>query len=228
MKLFTWNVLHRVHAEVHGEPCIVHWADEKTRVDAVVAAVRALNCDVGLLQEVSGDVVAALRSAFPERAVLSHLYPRVPKRSVTGVKDRTEHLVVLAPAGAKVKRASTYESDPGKGFLAVDVDGVTLISTHVSWGEKRADQLITLRETVASIGGRCVVGGDFNIEREVVEPALGAKCVVLPSGSLPTRDQGTGPGLMIDHLLGFGVELRDARVEAHRNESDHRPVSARL
>jgi endonuclease/exonuclease/phosphatase family metal-dependent hydrolase len=228
MKVITWNVLHRVHGEVHGEPCLAHWAEEAARVAAVVEAVRALQADVALLQEVSGDVVAALRSAFPERVVLTHLYPRVPKRSVAGVKDRSEHLVVLAPAGAKVKRASTYESDPGKGLLAVEVSGVTVVSTHVSWGEKRSEQLMTLREAVLSFGSRCVVGGDFNVEREVVEPVLGAKCVVLPSGSLPTRDDEKGRGLMIDHLIGFGCELREARVEPHRNESDHRPVSALL
>jgi hypothetical protein len=107
MRVVTWNVLHRVHGETHGEPCIARWGDEARRVDAVVQAVRALGADVALLQEVSGDLLAALRSAFPERAVLSHLYPRVPKRAVAGVVDRTEHLVVLAPGGAKVRRAST-------------------------------------------------------------------------------------------------------------------------
>lgn len=226
-RVVTWNVLHRVHAEVHGEPCLVHWPEEAKRVAALVEAVRAHGADVALLQEVSGDVVSALRAAFPEREVLSHLLPRVPKRAVAGVVDRSEHLVVIAPRGAKVKRATTYESDPGKGLLAVEVGGMVFVSTHVSWGEKRADQLITLRAAVASLGGPIVVGGDFNVEREVVEPALGASCVALSAGALATRDDEKGRGLWIDHLLGFGgALLRDARVLSHRDESDHRPVVA--
>ncbi|MBL8913411.1 MAG: hypothetical protein JNM17_22120, partial [Archangium sp.] len=155
------------------------------------------------------------------------LHPRVPKRAVAGVVDRSEHLVVIAPRGAKVKRATTYESDPGKGLLAVDFGGVTFISTHVSWGDKRVDQLITLREAVAALGGPVVVGGDFNVEREVVEAALGVSCAPLPAGALATRDDEKGRGLWIDHLLGFGgALLRDARVLSHRDESDHRPVVA--
>lgn len=224
MRVATWNVLHRVHAEVHGEPCIVHWPDESKRVAAVVEAVRALGADVALLQEVSGDAVAALRAAFPERAVLSHLYPRVPKRAVAGLVDRSEHLVVIAPSGSKVKRATTYESDPGKGFLAVGVGDVTVVSTHVSWGDKRADQLITLRDAVTSLGGAVVVGGDFNVEREVVGAALGVSCAELPAGSLATRDDEKGRGLWIDHLISVGRVVRDVRVVAHRDESDHRPV----
>jgi len=41
-----------------------------------------------------------------------------------------------------VLRAVTYESDPGKGLLAVTTpSGVCVVTTHVSWGPKRDAQL---------------------------------------------------------------------------------------
>lgn len=42
MKVFTWNVLHRVHGEGHGEEAVVQLADEARRVREVVARVRSL------------------------------------------------------------------------------------------------------------------------------------------------------------------------------------------
>lgn len=229
MRIVTWNVLHRVHAETHGEPAIVQWADEAARVKRVAQTLLELNADVALLQEVSGDLLKALRAAFPARAVHNHVYPRLPRRSSSQVRDATEHLVVIAPDGSKVRRATTYESDPGKGWLAVEVAGASLVvvSTHVSWGDKRAEQLRALRDGVGALGAACVVGGDFNVEREVVAPALGVACAPLADGSLPTRDDERGQGLFIDHLLALhGARVGTASVVAHVGESDHRPVVA--
>jgi endonuclease/exonuclease/phosphatase family metal-dependent hydrolase len=107
-------------------------------------------------------------------------------------------------------------------------DGLTVVSTHVSWGEKRGEQLRVLRAGVEALGA-CVVGGDFNVDRGVVEAALGVPCAPLPEASLPTRDDEKGRALWIDHLLAFGGPwLEGARVEAHGEESDHRPVTAQL
>lgn len=232
MRLFTWNVLHRVHGEVHGEAAVELWRDESVRVREIVARVRTLleveQCTFGLLQEVSGDQLAALRAALPERAVLNHQYPRVPrpKQGSTSVTDSTEHLVVIAPAGSKVVRASTAANDPGKGLLAVSNGEWTVVSTHVSWGERGADQLRALRDALGSVAAPVVVGGDFNVEVVTVESALGVEAAKLEPGAPKTREE-EGKGVDIDHLLAREASLEVARVLEHAGLSDHRPVLVR-
>lgn len=180
---------------------------------------------MGLLQEVSGDVLSALRLALPDRAVLNHVSPRVPrpKQGSSSVRDSTEHLVVVAPAGAQVVQASTAANDAGKGFLAVRTGGVTFVSTHVSWGERGGEQLSALRAALERLEQPVVLGGDFNVEVAVVEQALGVAAAKLAPGSLKTRESG-GKGADMDHLLARGALLESARVLEHSGLSDHRPV----
>lgn len=236
MKVLTWNVLHRVHAENYGEPAIQRWREEPERVRHVVALVsKASSVDgfgAALLQEVSGDVLESLREHLPAWAVLNHPYPRVPrlKRPGAPMRDPSEHLVVIAPKGSTVLRARTFADDPGKGVLAVTLpSGLVVASTHVSWGPKGEAQLATLRELLHASSAPVCIGGDFNAEREVLARAFGAEMVVgaLPPGSPRTRpaDDATG-GADIDHLLVCRAELRDLRVLDHDELSDHRPVVA--
>ena len=231
MQILTWNVLHRVHAETHSEPAIERWPDEAARVQAVAALLsNALTVEgfgVALLQEVSGDVLAELRARLPEWSVLDHLYPRVPKKT-SSVRDPREHLVVVAPPGAKLLRAQTFDTDPGKGFLMVGLpDGTAVISTHVSWGAKGASQLALLARVLGEARGAVCLGGDFNAEGAAISKALGAEVLLarLPPNSPCTRPKGAG-GSDIDHLLCRNASLSDVRVLEHRELSDHRPVGA--
>ncbi|MFY0565433.1 endonuclease/exonuclease/phosphatase family protein [Archangium lansingense] len=236
MKVLTWNVLHRVHAENYSEPAIHRWRDEPERVRRVVDLLsKALRVDgfgAALLQEVSGDLLESLRDHLPTWAVLDHPYPRVPKQKQPGapMRDLSEHLVVVAPEGSTVLRAQTFAGDPGKGVLAVTLpSGLVVASTHVSWGPKGEAQLATLRELIHASSAPVCIGGDFNAEREVLVRALSAEVVVgaLSPGSPRTRpaEDATG-GADIDHLLVYRAELRDLRVLDHSELSDHRPVAA--
>ncbi|PTL75225.1 endonuclease/exonuclease/phosphatase family protein [Vitiosangium sp. GDMCC 1.1324] len=236
MKVLTWNVLHRVHAENYGEPVIHRWRDEPERVrhvvDLVSKALRVDGFEAALLQEVSGDVLESLRDHLPTWAVLDHPYPRVPrlKRPGAPMRDLSEHLVVVAPEGSTVLRAQTFAGDPGKGVLAVTMpSGLVVASTHVSWGPKGEEQFATLRELFHASSAPVCIGGDFNAEREVLVRALGSEVVVgaLPPGLPRTRpaEDATG-GADIDHLLVCRAELSDLSVLDHRELSDHRPVAA--
>jgi endonuclease/exonuclease/phosphatase (EEP) superfamily protein YafD len=236
VKVLTWNVLHRVHAENYGELAIHRWRDEPERVRRVVGLVsQAMRVDgfgAALLQEVSGDVLESLRVHLPEWAVLNHPYPRVPRQKRPGapLRDLSEHLAVIAPEGSTVLRAQTFADDPGKGVLAVTVpSGLVVASTHVSWGPKGEAQLATLRELFHASSAPVCIGGDFNAEREVLVRAFGAEGVVgaLPPGSPRTRPaEGATGGADIDHLLVCRAELRDLHVIDHNELSDHRPVAA--
>jgi endonuclease/exonuclease/phosphatase (EEP) superfamily protein YafD len=236
VKLLTWNVLHRVHAENYGELAIHRWRDEPERVRRVVGlvseALRAGGFGAALLQEVSGDVLESLRGHLPEWAVLDHPYPRVPRQKQPGAPMRgpSEHLVVVAPEGSTVLRAQTFASDPGKGMLAVTLpSGLVVASTHVSWGPKGEEQLATLRELFHASSAPVCIGGDFNAGREVLVRAFGAEVVVgeLPPGSPRTRPaEDAAGGADIDHLLVCRAALSDLRVLDHDELSDHRPVAA--
>lgn len=228
MRILTWNVLHRVHAETHSEAAIQHWPGEAERVRAVARRVsEALSTEgveVVLLQEVSGDVLAALRAQLPGHAVLNHVYPRVPRQRLGSVTDATEHLVVIAPPGAKVERAHTFPSDPGKGFLLVALPGGQRVaSTHVSWGAKGEEQLSALARLFDEVTPLCV-GGDFNCGREVITRFVSSVMLAQPpAGSLHTRLDAH-----IDHLLCSGGELVDVQVLEDQALSDHRPLVATL
>lgn len=223
MRVLSWNVLHRVHAETHAEPAVERWPDEPGRTRAIIETLRPLNADVVLLQEVSGDVLAALRDAFPY--VASHRLPRMPrpKRPTTAVTDASEHLVIASKQEATVWRAQTAANDPGKGLLAVEQGGTVFVSTHVSWGEKRAPQLEVLAQVVREHSGPLVIGGDFNVERSVVCQALALTNVPLAPGAAKTRVGREGGG-DIDHVFVRGWSTAPAQVLEHDVLSDHAPV----
>lgn len=226
MRVLTWNVLHRVHAETHGEPAVERWPDEAGRTRAIIELLQRVAADVVLLQEVSGDVLAAVRGAFLH--VASHRFPRVPRpKRPTAVMDTSEHLVVVAGPGSTVWRAQTASNDPGKGLLAVEQGGAVFVSTHVSWGEKREPQLEALARVVREQVGPLVIGGDFNVEASVVCAALGMENVPLAPGSAKTRVGREGGG-DIDHLFVRGLPGTVARVLEHDVLSDHAPVLLEL
>lgn len=233
MKLLTWNVLHRVHAETHGEPAVGRWPDESARVrgvvDFIANALEREGFEVVLLQEVSGDLLGALRARLSGWSVTDHLYPRVPRLRTSSCRDPREHLVVVAPPGSKRVRAHTFENDPGKGFLMVETGGLTVITTHVSWGAKGVAQLALLSTVLCELQTPSCLGGDFNAPREVVVGAAGSEVAfaLLPPGSPRTRPQADG-GEDIDHLLARHATLAEVRVLEHHELSDHRPVAATL
>lgn len=237
MKVMTWNVLHRVHAENYREPAVTQWPDESARVKAVSAlvlkAVTADGCDLVLLQEVSGDVLNELRHRLPpELKICSHQVPRMPKLKVdtkASLYDSSEHVVVIGPGTLQTVRAQTAADDGGKGFIAARVnEGLVAISTHVSWGSKGLAQLGALHQVISALPGTVVLGGDFNADRDEVTRGLGDGYVVAeaPAGSRRTRQSPDGEGADIDHLLVRGARWSDAQVAEHHGLSDHSPLIA--
>ena len=239
MKVMTWNVLHRVHAENYREPAVTAWPDESARVKAVAAlvlkAVTADACELVLLQEVSGDVLNELRHRLPPNLkICSHQVPRLPKlkvKTATSLFDASEHLVVIGPPTLQTQRAMTAAGDEGKGLIAARVnEGLVAISTHVSWGSKGAAQLQVLQQVMAELPGTVVLGGDFNAERDEVSRGLGDGYTVteLAADSRRTRQSPDGEGADIDHLLCRGARWTDAHVVDHHGLSDHSPLIATL
>lgn len=223
MIVATWNVLHRVHAVNWDEPAIAAHADEDGRVAAIARRVGELGADVVCLQEVSGDLLAALGE------VIAMQYPRVPHyyraRPQPVPRQRSEHLVVIARDGKKL-HGEAFASDRGKGFLVVELGGVMVVNTHVTYGDKHAAQCARI---VEYLGDRApvVVVGDFNADRETSLRHLGGgfEAAVLAEATRP-RTQPGGKSETIDQVLVRGLAIEDSRVESAHGLSDHNPVVA--
>lgn len=217
----TWNVLHRIHADNWGEDVAGNWPDEAKRIAAVAERVRELTEDVVALQEVSGDQLVALRDTG--RTVHAMRYPRMPRPRVmaSSLTDNTEYLVLLVDGPSRELGAEAFPDDGGKGALAVDVQGITVVATHVSWGNKRIGQLSRLVELAPA---PAVLLGDFNADADTVLATLGEsfRAAELPAGS-KTRGQQT-----IDHVIVRGAAAAEARVLHADGLSDHSPVRAAI
>lgn len=239
MRMATWNVLHRVHAENWDEGVVTPFPDESVRVEAVAARVAELmagGVEVVCLQEVSGDQLAALRGALPAGAEVFELtYPRrpAPRRPHVGrLRDPAEHLVTLVAADrpAKLLISQVFPDDPGKGFLGVDVAGALVVfNTHVSFGERSPGQLARLSEA-ARRAPKAALLGDFNAGVYQVADGLGPDfaAATLPPGALPTRPRAKAEGKHqnIDHILVRGASVTEADVRSAGGLSDHNLVVA--
>jgi len=220
----TWNVLHRVHAQNWGEDVARRRPDESARIAAITALLAARTEQVIALQEVSGDQLASLRDALPDRTFHTLRYPRVPKsrRGPSPLHDLTEYLVLLVDGPGQEVSAESFPDDPGKGALAVRIAGTLVVATHVSGDRRRTRQLARL---AAIASGPTVLLGDFNTDRATVAAGLGAGFAVadLPPEALPTRP---GTSRWIDHVVVRGVVAGDAAVEDVGGLSDHNLVRA--
>jgi len=219
----TWNVLHRIHAENWGEDVATQWPDESKRVAAIAGRVAELPAEVVALQEVSGDLLAAIRG-MTDRTVHAMRYRRVPRprRMASQLKDNTEYLVLLVHGPSRVVDELQFHDDWGKGALAVHTVGLTVVATHVSWWEaKRAGQLAKLRDLAVA---PAVLLGDFNADRETVIGGLGEgfRSAELPPGATTQGKQA------IDHVIVHGATATNAQVLDNEGLSDHHPVLATI
>lgn len=239
----TWNVLHRIHAERFGEAVVSAWPREAERIVAITERVLGLDADVVALQEVSGDQLASLRSRLRAHTLFCFRYPRVPSPlgGRSPLDDPSEHLVTLVRGGdARTLTGEASDDDRGKGLLAIDVSGVCVVNTHVSWGKRRARQLARLGAVVCAAPGCAIVLGDFNADRAVVGPALGDELVFArpDEPALPTRPRpGSSAdasnaqenrGETIDHVLVRGGVPVESRVLDSAGLSDHNVVVASI
>ncbi len=167
----TWNVLHRVHAENWYEDVATRWPDEGARIAAITARVAERTERIIALQEVSGDQLASLRMALPDRTFHAMRYQRLPtpRRMPSSLLDGGEYLVVLTAEPSRELAAESFAHDHGKGALVIDAGELTVIATHVTGDRRRTDQLSRLAELASDAPApAAVLLGDFNTDRASV------------------------------------------------------------
>ncbi|MTE14614.1 endonuclease/exonuclease/phosphatase family protein [Nocardia aurantiaca] len=231
ISIATWNVLHRVHADNWDSEMAARWPEEAQRIAVVTAAVAARKEAVIGLQEVSGDQLASLREALPDRTFHVLDYPRIPtpRRVPNTLADRTEHLVLIVRGPSRLVLAEPHALDPGKGLVAVEIDGILIIVTHVTGDERRSGQFARLAEVAGD--GPAVLIGDFNVGRDDLAAGLGEGFTVtgFPPDSVPTRPRTSGAkSQFIDHVVAHGVPVRGLTVEDVAGVSDHNLVRAEV
>ncbi|WP_236565799.1 MULTISPECIES: endonuclease/exonuclease/phosphatase family protein [Nocardia] len=228
----TWNVLHRVHAENWYEDVATRWPDEGARIAAVTARVAERTERIIALQEVSGDQLASLRLALPDRTFHAMRYQRLPtpRRVPSSLLDGGEYLVVLTAEPSRELAAESFAQDHGKGALVVDAGGLTVIATHVTGDHRRTDQLARLAALATDVPeDATVLLGDFNTDRASVAAGLGDDFVVAEcaDGALPTRPRSSGAKSQhIDHVVVHGATVTPAQVDDVGGVSDHNIVHA--
>lgn len=242
MRIATWNVLHRIHAENWRETVPDVFPDEAVRIAAITARIVALLSEsdvVVCLQEVSGDQLASLRTALPTMQVCAFVYPRVPSLKQPGPSplQHPEEALVTIAARARLITGVVFPNDPGKGFLAVDVDGVLVINTHLSAGDRRTIQLQHIKAHVDhSDESAVVVCGDCNTSSSKVLAGLdgGFDLVDLGLDALPTRPRPDLPErtsdkpAAIDHIVVRGLVAEGGVVVDVDGTSDHNLVRATI
>lgn len=238
MTLATWNVLHRIHAENWIEAAVLErFPDEAVRIETITHRIKTLLHEdedtCVCLQEVSGDQLTSLVDALPLFAVCSFAYPRLPRLKQEGpspLEDTSEHLVTIARRATQLA-AEAFQSDPGKGCLAVAIGDTIVVNTHVSFGSRREKQIA--RAAALAGSGRSAVCGDFNATAEQVLNSIGSGFLPcdLGSGAAPTRPCRESPDVRlpaIDHIMVRGIQGAEGTVVDVACESDHNLVRAHM
>lgn len=113
--------------------------------------------------------------------------------------------------------------DEPRVALAAELDGVTVVGTHLSFAPVTAlRQLRALRRWVTELPGPVALAGDLNLPGAVPARVLGARELVR-AATFP----GASPRLQLDHVVGWGVTARSGEALS-LGVGDHRALVVEL
>ncbi len=119
------------------------------------------------------------------------------------------------------------EGEEPRGVIVTELDGFTILATHVATKRASADLQLARLAAIAAGSTDVVLAGDLNRSPRGLGVLAEAGLRPAPGGRRSTY--GRGPlGREIDHVLaGRGALAVSAQVTA-TSASDHRPVAARI
>lgn len=152
------------------------------------------------------------------------LFSRLPVRRwhVLGLDAGRARLPVPAPDPGTGQVRTRWFADEPRAAIAAELDGLTVIGTHLSFGPTTAvRQLRRIVDRSSSLPGPVVVAGDLNLGGPLPSIVTGGHRLVTG----PTFPA-SAPWVQLDHLLALGG-LTGVAPSIHRLDvGDHRAVSA--
>ncbi|MBV9923030.1 MAG: endonuclease/exonuclease/phosphatase family protein [Pseudonocardia sp.] len=152
------------------------------------------------------------------------LFSRIPVRrwQVLGLAAGRARLPLRAPDPAGGRRRTWWFPDEPRAAIAAELDGLTVIGTHLSFAPHTATrQLRRLQVWSSHFAGPVLVAGDLNLPGPLPAVITGGQRVFC-GPTFPAPE----PKLQLDHLLslnGLTGHDHDARWLA---VGDHRAISA--
>jgi endonuclease/exonuclease/phosphatase family metal-dependent hydrolase len=207
-------------------------------VDQAAEVARALGADWRMSCTVSG-TPDPLRSWQPAEPTLRGPGSTVdgPAYGIALVSRRPVHRWHVLGLGTGRARLPLRAQDPRTGRLrtwwfpdepraavAAEVDGATVVSTHLSFApHTSARQLLRLRRWAAALPGPVVVAGDLNLPGGLPARLLGGRDLV----RTPTFP-GAAPRVQLDHLVVLGDATGADGVAVRLPVGDHLALLATL
>ncbi len=207
-------------------------------VDQVAEVARALGADWRMAATVAGTpdpfrswtaLEPALRGPGEEAPSPVYgigLVSRRPVRRwhVLGLGSGRARLPVRGPDPRTGRVRTWWFPDEPRAALAAEVDGATVISTHLSFAPQTSlRQLLRLRRWAAGLPGPVVVAGDLNLPGGIPARVLGGTGLV----RTPTFPA-AAPRVQLDHLVALGDVRSDDGVGLRLPVGDHRALLATL
>jgi endonuclease/exonuclease/phosphatase family metal-dependent hydrolase len=114
--------------------------------------------------------------------------------------------------------------DEPRAAVAAEVDGATVVSTHLSFAPQTSvRQLLRVRRWAAGLPGPVVVAGDLNLPGGLPARLLGGRDL-LRTPTFP----GHAPRVQLDHLVAVGDVLLDDAIAVRPAVGDHLALVATL
>ena len=206
--------------------------------DQVAEVAAALDADWRMAPTVAGtpdpfhswqEAAPALRG--PADAVGSPVYGvglvsrrPVHRWHVLGLGRGRARLPLRAPDPRTGRPRTWWFPDEPRAAVAAEVDGATVISTHLSFAPQTSiRQLLRLRRWTAGLPGPVVVSGDLNLPGRLPARLLGGRDLV----RAPTFP-GHAPRLQLDHLVALDDVVADDAVARRLTVGDHLALFATL
>ncbi len=207
-------------------------------VDQVAEVASALDADWRMAPTVAGTpdpmrgwqgIEPALRGSGD--AVGSPVYgvglvSRRPVRRwhVLALGSGRARLPLRAPDPRTGRPRTWWFPDEPRAAVAAEVDGATVISTHLSFAPHTSiRQLLRLRRWAAGLPGPVVVAGDVNLPGGLPARLLGGRDLV----RAPTFPA-AAPRLQLDHLVALGTVAADDGTARRLTVGDHLALFATL
>ena len=142
---------------------------------------------------------------------------------VLGLGTGRARLPLRAPDPRTGRPGLWWFPDEPRVAVAAEVDGLTVVATHLSFAPHTSlRQLTRLRRWAAGLPGPVVVAGDLNLPGAVPARVLGARALVR-AATFPLAD----PRVQLDHLLAMGGRVRtDDGTAVKLAVGDHRALFA--